>query len=276
MKKRIVESFLVILLMASMSVVARNHDFVVDAEPISVQTDVSHQTKKVERKDEFESDILEILAIEPPVVKKVSYKKGYTTTAVNVRKGPSTDDDILDTFPINHKVKYANYNDSWYQIKYKDSFAYISKKYISKNKTQYTEYSVPKNRGYKSYMPYTAITSRGSAQYKLQISSAYTGTYGIRQVNGRYCVAIGSHFTSEIGVYFDLVLENGTIIPCILADQKADIHTDAQNIVTVSNGCLTEFIVDSQALDSNAKRIGDISYCNNNWKSPVCKIRVYN
>ena len=88
-------------------------------------------------------------------------------------------------------------------------------------------------------MSYKCITSTSSPQYKLQKNKAYTGKYGIRQVDGRYCVAIGSHFTSKIGILFDLILENGIVIPCILSDQKADEDTDSRNIVTKDNDCLS-------------------------------------
>ena len=136
-------------------------------------------------------------------------------------------------------------------------------------------YFVPQNRGFKSYMDYRSITSTSSKQYKLQKLYAVNGDYGIRTVNGRYCIALGSHFTSNIGQYIDLVLANGTIIPCILADQKADIHTDKNNIVTLHNGCVSEFIVDTQCLDELAKKMGNISYCKNEWKSTVNKVIVY-
>ena len=94
-------------------------------------------------------------------------------------------------------------------------------------------------------------------------------------MDGRYCVAIGSHFTSKIGTLFDLVLENGIVIPCILSDQKADEDTDSSNIVTKDNGCLSEFIVDLDTLSKSAKRQGDISYCTKKWNSPVDSIRIY-
>lgn len=134
--------------------------------------------------------------------------------------------------------------------------------------------SAPKTSGIKSYMPYKAITSVSSPQYKLQ-QQAYTGNHGIRMVNGRYCVALGSFYTNRIGQNFDLVLENGTVIPCVLADQKADGDTNGSNQVTSHNGCMSEFIVDSQALDRDAKKMGDISYCEECWKSPVRQIILY-
>lgn len=139
----------------------------------------------------------------------------------------------------------------------------------------YNTYDVPYTSGFKSYMDYRAITYVDSLQYVLQNNYAYTGNYGIRMVNGRYCIAVGSRFTSSIGQYIDLVLENGTIIPCILADQKSDAHTDSDNIVTVHNGCASEFIVDMDYLDEVAKICGNISYCNDDWMYRVVEVRVY-
>lgn len=207
--------------------------------------------------------------------KQKKYIDGWTTTSVNVRELPSTESDILDTYLFNAKVSVTDYDDEWYEIKYEDGIAYMYKDYISDTENKYIDYAVPSNSGFKSYMPYKAITSTSSKQYILQHTKAYTGTYGIRQINGRYCVAIGSYFTSEMGTMFDLILENGTVIPCVLADQKADKDTDKQNIVTRKSGCLSEFIVDTDYLSKNAKLHGDISYCNEKWNSPVKTIRVY-
>ena len=203
------------------------------------------------------------------------YKIGYTTSSVNVREKPSTKSDILETLEFNTKVKYRECNKEWVEISYKNKSAYLYKEYVSVNEPTYIEYLVPKNSGFKSYMSYKAITAKSSLQYQLQYEQAYTGEYGIRQVNGRFCVAIGSYFTSDIGTLFDLILENGTVIPCILADQKADCDTDAKNIITMHNGCMSEFVVDMLALDKTAKKHGDISYCNDKWNSPVKTIRVY-
>ena len=199
---------------------------------------------------------------------------GYLTSNINVRSEPSTDSEILEVYPFNQKIQYQKYNDEWVEIQYKSGIAYISSEYISDEQLDYTEYITPITSGFKSYMPYTAITSKSSPQYKLQ-QIAYTGTYGIRQYDNRYCVAIGTGFNADIGTYFDLILANGTVIPCIVADIKADKHTDSNNMITIANGCLTEFIVDSSTLNRNAKRMGDISYCCDEWNSRVEKIRVY-
>lgn len=131
---------------------------------------------------------------------------------------------------------------------------------------------VPYNR-IKSYMSYKNITSKSSDQYKLQ-QMAYTGTYGIRQVNGRFCVAVGSAYTTQIGQYIDLVLEDGTIIPCILGDCKADEHTDSRNILT-SDGSLAEFVVDVPSLSKTVRYTGDISTACDDWESMITRIIIY-
>ena len=199
---------------------------------------------------------------------------GWTITNVNVRSEPSTDCEVLEVYPFNTPIQYYKFNDEWAKIVYPDGEAYTSLQYISDEKLNYRDYTVPITSGFKSYMPYTAITNKASKQFKLQ-QMASDGTYGIRTVNNRYCVAIGTAFNAQVGTYFDLILANETVIPCIVSDIKADKHTDKNNMITVSNGCLTEFIINSSALDRNAKRMGDISYCCDEWNSRVEKIRVY-
>lgn len=139
----------------------------------------------------------------------------------------------------------------------------------------YKDYSVPMNKGFKSFMSYKSITSKLSRQYKLQSDYAYTGDYGIRQVEGRFCIAIGTFSDATVGTYVDLILENQSIIPCIVGDFKANKHTDSNNMITQHNGCVSEFIVDKNSLYKTAKQMGDISYCQPDWKSEVKVIRVY-
>ena len=206
----------------------------------------------------------------------IQYSLGYVKgDNLNVRKEPNTDSEILDVIPFNKKIKYSNYNKDWLKIKYNKKIAYVYKKYISKKKIEYTDCSVPNYSGFKSWMDYHKITMNGSEQKILQENYAYTGQYGIRQIDGRYCVAIGSYFTTEIGTYFDLILENGEVIPCILADRKDNSDTDSDNIFTSDNGCATEFVVDEEALKYSALNNGDISSCCEEWDSPVETIKIY-
>ena len=152
-----------------------------------------------------------------------------------------------------------------------DEYVDLTAKYVS-----YETYDAPKNSGFKSFMDYRAITNTDSKQYKLQQCYSKTGEYGIRMADSRYIVAIGTYFTPDIGQYFDIILENGTVIPCILGDQKADADTDSDNIITKHNGCMSEFIVDSDALNKDVKFYGDMSYCLKDWDSPIKTIKVYN
>lgn len=201
--------------------------------------------------------------------------KGWTTTNVNVRKEPNTDSEVLDVLTFNKKLIFTNFNEDWVKIEFGDGEAFVSKKYVSLEKCPSKKYSVPSYSGYKSWMDYGTITMNGSEQRILQEEYAYTGKYGIRQINGRYCVAIGSYFTTEVGRYFDLILENGEVIPCILADRKDDGDTDSDNIFTKDNGCATEFVVDEDALKRSGRKEGDISACCEEWNSPVKEIKIY-
>lgn len=203
---------------------------------------------------------------------------------------PSESGEVVGTLAFNEKIEYTIYNDDWYEIVNGDVSGYVSSANILNEDTGYpsykqyeldviigyTDYDAPSTSGFKSYMDYRTITSKNSKQYKLQSQYAVTGDYGIRMVNGRYCVAVGSHFTSDIGQYFDLILTNGTVIPCVLADQKADRHTDSNNIITMHNGCMSEFVVDSMSLNSLVRAHGDISKANDEWRYPVKTVRVYN
>ena len=122
-------------------------------------------------------------------------------------------------------------------------------------------------------MSYKAITLKTSKQYKLQ-QIAYTGTHGIRQVNGRYCVALGSAYTKTIGTYVDIILENGEVIPCILADQKQDRHTDSTNRVCF-DGSLVEFVVDTDYIINRVIKSGDFSVVCEEWQPMVEEVVVY-
>lgn len=204
----------------------------------------------------------------------IEWHDGYTTCRVNIREFASTASAIIETLEFNQHILWADYEDSWYRIQLDDNTYFISSAYVAEEAIPYQSYRIS-SQGFKSFMPYTAITSKTSCQYKIQHNFAYTGDYGIRQVNSRFCVALGSAIDAPIGTYVDLVLKNEEVIPCILADQKADKDTGSDNLTTQSNGCVSEFLVDMSSLVSDAKIRGDISYVNDIWNSAVVEIRVY-
>lgn len=193
----------------------------------------------------------------------------------NLMKEPSESSDVADTLFFNEKITYVDYNDKWGKTSINDEDVYVLLSDIENHETKSHYYEIPTNTGFKSFMDYSSITLTSSLQYKIQNSYATTGDYGIRMVGNRYCIALGSHFSNDIGQYVDLILKNGTVIPCILSEQKDDMHTDYNNIITVNNGCLSEFIVDTNSLNNDVLKYGDISYCNDEWDNPVVSIKIY-
>lgn len=130
-----------------------------------------------------------------------------------------------------------------------------------------------------SYMDWRTITDQTSDQWKLQNWYSITDwTTGIRTVNGRYSVAVGSTVSVEKGRYINVYLENGTLIPCIISDTKADYDTWGNNGTIGNDGSVIEFIVDTDVMSAidigSVTAMGDYKYLSDNWNSPVDHIDV--
>lgn len=132
------------------------------------------------------------------------------------------------------------------------------------------EYPITDGNTTKTVLPYKAF-GKNTNQAKLQ-SLCQTNEVGLRVYDGRFTIAIGTYFNTAVGQYFDLVLENGTVIPCIMGDLKADIHTDSRGLFTEASGCMTEFIVDRTYLPNK----NSATYCYEEWNSKVVNVIVYN
>lgn len=202
---------------------------------------------------------------------KEEYVDVWAIEDVIIKKEPDVNSETVGVYKWNTKVIVTYINDGWAKVK--DTGYYINRLFISEDSIGFVNCDVPESNTIKSYMDYRHITSTISDQYKLQQNLAYTGNYGIRMVGERYCVAVGSYYTTTIGQYIDIELENGNVIKAILADCKDDAHTDATNRIN-PNGSVVEFIVDTPALDYIAKTMGDISYVDD-WNSKVVNIKVY-
>lgn len=142
----------------------------------------------------------------------------------------------------------------------------------------YMDYDTPPDNSFKSYMDYRTITDTTSMQYELQ-TQADTDAYGMRMVDNRYCVAVGSYYSTTVGQAVDIIMENGNVIQCIVADLKQDIHTDSTNRQN-PNGSIVEFLVDTDVLHRRIQRTGDISYFDTVWEvnrfsGEVDTVRVY-
>lgn len=136
------------------------------------------------------------------------------------------------------------------------------------------DYTINNHNGFKSYMSYKKITDKSSLQYELQ-QNCYTDEEGFRRYNDYYCVAVGTAFDMQIGQHFDIILENNTIIKCIVGDIKADIDTDKTNTFT-AQGCCSEFLVETSKLNKTVKTMGDCSFLYEKWNSPCVSFTVYN
>lgn len=221
----------------------------------------------------------------------IKYFDGWVNVEVmNIYDEPAGDAKVVAGLAFNEHFEYSVYDKNWHKVTFNDIDGYIKTEQVHDEKITYDSYDqyylneiigfeiydVPDTSGFKSFMDYRTITSTGSKQYELQNQYASTGDYGIRVVDDRYCVAVGSRFSMEIGQYFDLILENGEVIPCVMADLKSDVHTESNRVVTAHNGCASEFVVDANSLGYDVRLHGDISRCSVGWDSPVKVVKIYN
>lgn len=206
--------------------------------------------------------------IEESEVEIVARLQCWALGDINIYAEPNESGAVVGKIFYRDSVICSEFTEDWLSVEE----GYIKVQDITFSEPIYRSVFIPKqNRDFKSYMDYRTITSW--LQKDLQ-DIAETGTYGCRMVEDRYCVAVGTACDVIVGDYIDLVLENGTIIPAIVGDIKADIHTQDNNLVTAANGCCSEFIVDMDSMDSYVKRTGSVSNNCDEWKSPVVEIRV--
>ncbi len=134
-------------------------------------------------------------------------------------------------------------------------------------------YSIPDNGGrFKSYTNYRLLSKSSPQWNKIQChKDAYTDKNGLRKVGNYYCVAMGSYYSSTLGDTFEITTEGGTF-QVVLCDFKANQHTDSTNRYTAHNGCVIEFYVDTDSLNSTARQMGDISYADSKFSGKIISI----
>lgn len=228
---------------------------------------INHELK-IQEKQETETVKVVIKEVGQP---KEEYIDVWLNKSINIRKELNADSKIIEKYHWGKQLCVTYVNNYW--AKEKETGYYINREFISEKPINYTDYDVPSNNGIKSYMDYRTITSKESNQYKLQ-NIAFTEDCGIRMVNDRYCIALGSYYTTTIGQYVDVELENGNVIYGILADCKANKHTDSTNRIHKEDSSVVEFVVDTNVLNSTVLKTGDVSYMND-WNSKVVNVRVY-
>jgi hypothetical protein len=107
-----------------------------------------------------------------------------------------------------------------------------------------------------TYMSYKKIMARNSIQWKLQHDEhCFTDPRtGIRLVDDRYCIAVGSGYAKNAGEKVNVVFEDGTVLRGILGDCKADKHTDpATHRYQKYDGLVLEFVIDPEVFRSTSQ-----------------------
>lgn len=97
-----------------------------------------------------------------------------------------------------------------------------------------------------SWMPYTAITSKTSPQYKLQ-QQATTDELGFRRL-GEYYICATSQYWGRTGAKYQVTLSNGVTFKFIIGDSKQQAHANGMYGI---NGDILEFIMDKQIITGN-------------------------
>lgn len=214
-----------------------------------------------------------------PIYLHAEGKYKYAKTTINIRDKPNIKSKIIGQIYWNEKIKILKkVNKEWYLTSYKKKKGYICSKYLRKSKKEYKVYLPPSQNTFKSYEDADCITdSNNLAQGRLKKKYHLDCRSGIWMVGNRYCIAVGSYYTKQIGAKIDLVLShNGRkhVLKCIAADSKADKDTVNQHRIH-SDGSIVEFVVSTSSLPLMARQMGDVSYAGDKFKGRIEQIRVY-
>ena len=136
---------------------------------------------------------------------------------------------------------------------------------LTKNYTNYVSLGVPNvNSSFKAWMDYRAVTNKQSPQYKFIHAYGWCDNQGFMRASGErdlgipddyYLIALGSYYGTTIGTKYRITLNTGNVFYGVLADCKANMHTNSTNQYSRNNNII-EFIVDSKQLNKEVKRMG--------------------
>lgn len=133
--------------------------------------------------------------------------------------------------------------------------------------TKIVECSMPlpniANTSWKGWMCAHKVTSRTSKQLKFLHSGEYplqADENGILKYGDYYVVAMASYYTKyKVGSTFRITLDSGVVFDVITGDEKADRHTDENNMYRPKGngvGEIIEFIVACGADGANCSKYG--------------------
>lgn len=181
-------------------------------------------------------------------VRSVENKKNTVKTNT---KSPTTAKETRTTKPYSHKITETTT---------------IVTESEAEPEIELISYNIPiGDTSFHAYMDYRYITDTNSSQYQLQLN-CWTDSQGIRRQCDDVCIALGSYYGTEIGTRYLITTDTGNSFTAVLADCKADIHTDYNNQYRdTGNGFknVVEFIVDTYALDNDVMSSGNIGTYSN-------------
>lgn len=143
-----------------------------------------------------------------------------------------------------------------------------------------------------TYMGWQLITNTRSQQYKWrqELFPEWDATYGSEEafdeegfgkVDGRYVVATSASKDgglAYVGQCLDVVLTDGTVIPCIVGDIKSSKDanwTVFGHMSSSSSICIIEFIVDKEMWYNTGHANPGRPSCKPEWSSPLDHIILY-
>lgn len=119
------------------------------------------------------------------------------------------------------------------------------------NNEEPMEIEICSSSTFKSWMDYTAITSKSSKQYHLQQEAITEKNYGFRMIDGYLLVAMGPQY-GPVGRKYIIQFADRSVINAMIGDIK---HQGC----TSSDESMIEFIVDSTILPASVKRSGSFN-----------------
>ncbi len=136
-------------------------------------------------------------------------------------------------------------------------------------KIKYVSLDVPNiNNSFKTWMSYKAVTNSKSPQYKFIRAYGWADEEGFMRCYAEkelgieqdyYMIALGSYYGTEIGTKYRITLDTGRVFYGVLADCKADRHTNSTNQYIPHNGNVVEFLVEKTKLNKSVRKTGDAS-----------------
>lgn len=130
---------------------------------------------------------------------------------------------------------------------------------------QYESLDVPDiPSSFKAFMDYRTITDENSRQYQYISQHAQVDEHGFLRAESEtvvpedyYLIALGSFYGTDIGAKYKITTDSGGVFYGVLADCKADKHTNSTNQYTVvGTPNIVEFIVDTKMLNKAVKYHG--------------------